>query len=74
MVISDSVIFANPIIQSLSVAAPKSSFLLLDKVYQKVSDAEELIWLLRAIQTTIPFLSEELSKNAPLRYAVWPSE
>lgn len=67
MVVSDPIISHNPTIQSLSIAAPKPSFLLLDKVYQKVSDAEELVWLIRAIQTTIPFLSEELSKNAPLR-------
>lgn len=74
MVISDSVISGNPTIQSLSVAAPKPSFLLLDKVYQKLSDEEELTWLLRAVQTTIPFISEELSKNAPLRYVAQPSE
>lgn len=71
--ITDPVISQNPIIQSLSIASPKPSFLLLDKVYQKVSDTDELTWLLRAIQTTIPFLSEELSKNAPLRYVVCPS-
>jgi hypothetical protein len=64
------VISQNPIIQSLSITAPKPSFLLLDKVYQKVTDEEELTWLLRAIQTVIPFLSEELPKNTPLRYVV----
>lgn len=69
IIISDSVISGNPTIQSLSVAAPKPSFLFLDKVYQKLSDEEELNWLLRAIQSTIPYLSKELSKNGPLRCA-----
>lgn len=72
--ISDSVISGNPTIQSLSVAAPKPSFLLLDKVYQKLSDEEELTWLLRAIQITIIFLSEEMSRNTPLRYVAWSLE
>jgi hypothetical protein len=74
IVFSDPIICQNPTIQSLSIATPKPSFLFFDKVYQKVSDAGELTWLLRAIQTTIPFLSEELSKNAPLRYVVWTFE
>ena len=71
-IISESVISGNPTIQSLSAAAPKPSFLFLDKVYQKLSDEVELNWLLRAVQSTIPYLSEDLSKNDLLRYATGP--
>jgi Generalcontrol nonderepressible 1 (Gcn1) N-terminal len=33
-----------------------------DKVYQKLTDIEEEIWLLRAIESTAAFFSAEIEK------------
>ncbi|KIJ11894.1 hypothetical protein PAXINDRAFT_157123 [Paxillus involutus ATCC 200175] len=45
----------------------KPSFLIWDKVYQKINDAEEELWLLRAAELAVDKLQSELLKNQHLR-------
>lgn len=45
----------------------KPSFLLWDKVYQKVNE-EDAAWLLRAVDLALPRLESELAKHLHLRY------
>ena len=45
----------------------KPSFLLWDRIYQKITDEDEERWLLRAIDVSLLYFSEELSKNENLR-------
>lgn len=46
----------------------KPSFLIWDKVYQKLSDADDARWLLRATHLALPTLVSELVKHLHLRY------
>jgi len=39
-----------------------------DKVYQRVTEKDEEQWLVRAVESSILFFSEELLKNEQLRY------
>jgi ABC-type branched-subunit amino acid transport system ATPase component len=64
---ADDIIRANTTIQSLSSASSKPSFLLWDKVYQKVLEVEDQTWLLRAGSATFSFLHDELAQNLQLR-------
>jgi hypothetical protein len=48
----------------------KPSFLLWDKVFQKVVDIEAEKWLLRAIDVALQFFQSELSKNASFRCVI----
>jgi hypothetical protein len=48
----------------------KPSFLLWDKVYQKLTDAEEEAWLLRAVESTAIFFSTELGKVGQQRFVL----
>lgn len=48
----------------------KPSFLVWDKVYQKLSDAEDMRWLLRTADLAVPKLESELVKHQSQRY-VW---
>ncbi|KAL5483042.1 GCN1 [Sanghuangporus weigelae] len=52
----------NAIIQSLVVSAGKPSFLLWDKVYQKLSSEEEETWLGRALSEAFTSLIAEIEK------------
>ncbi|TCD64479.1 translational activator of GCN4 [Steccherinum ochraceum] len=54
----------NTSIQSLLNTGAKASFLLWDKVYQKLSDAEEESWLLRSAERTFLYFKTQLSQNA----------
>lgn len=65
---SDSVVSRNATTQALANTASKPSFLLWDKVYQKLSSVEDETWLLRALQTTLSFLKSDLMKNEQLRF------
>ncbi|KAH9976102.1 ARM repeat-containing protein [Lactifluus volemus] len=56
---------ANPL---NAAAGPwRPSFLVWDKVYQKLTDVEEEIWLLRAIESTATFFRAELEKFEQLQ-------
>jgi hypothetical protein len=50
----------------LSTSRP--SFLVWDKVYQKLTDVEEETWLLRAIESTAIFFSAEVTNVEHLRF------
>jgi len=39
-----------------------------DKVYQKLTDVEEEIWLLRAVESTAAFFNAEIEKAEQLRF------
>jgi len=57
----------NPSLQALSATGTKPSFLLWDKVYVKVTDAEDQLWLLRACEAVFSFFASDLKKNETLR-------
>lgn len=52
---------------SIGSIGARQSFLLWDRVYQKITDEVEEHWLLRAIDASLLYFSEELSKNEVLR-------
>lgn len=66
----DAAISRNPIISAIAVIGAKQSFLLWDKVYQKITDEGEEKWLLRAIDACLQYFPTELSKSEALRYVV----
>ena len=53
--------------EALTGTSTKPSFLVWDKVYQKLSDAEDAKWLLRAADLAVPRLEGELGKQYHLR-------
>ncbi|CAA7260345.1 unnamed protein product [Cyclocybe aegerita] len=63
----DAVIAQNPVIAAIGTISAKQSFLLWDKVYQKLTEEEEEKWLLRACNVSLPYFKSELSKNETLR-------
>jgi len=54
-------------VSSIGTVGAKQSFLLWDRVYQKITDEEEETWFLRAIEASLLYFSEELSKGEALR-------
>ncbi|KAH9856756.1 ARM repeat-containing protein [Lenzites betulinus] len=63
----EDIISGNPTLQTIVAATPKPSFLLWDKVYQKLSGEEEEKWLLRATETVLPFFKEEFLRDEQAR-------
>ena len=63
----EDVISNNATIQSLVANSSKPSFLLSDKVYQKVIGEDDQTWLLRAAESTLLYFHNELSKNESSR-------
>ncbi|KAI0764358.1 ARM repeat-containing protein [Trametes elegans] len=66
----DDIISGNATLQSVTAASPKPSFLLWDKVYQKLSGEDEEIWLLRATEAVLPFFKDEFLRNEHARTMV----
>lgn len=64
----DDVISRNPVVSAIVTSTAKQSFLLWDKVYQKITDAEEEKWLLRATEAALHYFKADLGKNDALRY------
>ena len=70
----------NTTVQAI-VSSSRPSFLVWDKVYQRLTDVEEETWLLRALESTTIFFSSEVEKAEQLRsvfryfcvYSVCPS-
>ncbi|KAI0077211.1 ARM repeat-containing protein [Panus rudis PR-1116 ss-1] len=58
----DDAISRNATVQSLMTTGSKPSFLLWDKVYQKLSGDDE-VWLLRAVERALLHPSTQLDKN-----------
>ncbi|KAL4068779.1 armadillo-type protein, partial [Scleroderma yunnanense] len=61
------VVTRNTTVESLAGTAIKPSFLIWDKVYQRITDADDEMWLLRATDLVLHHLSPELAKNENLR-------
>ena len=60
----------NPAIAAIAAGGTKQSFLLWDKVYQKLSDEDDEHWLLRACDAALQYFANEFSKNEALRYVL----
>ncbi|KAH8103551.1 armadillo-type protein [Cristinia sonorae] len=58
------VVTQNALLQSLLNTGAKPSFVLWDKVYQKLTDADDEVWLLRASERTFLFYNAQLSQNS----------
>ncbi|KAF8553713.1 ARM repeat-containing protein [Imleria badia] len=70
----DDVASRSLTVDTLVGTSTKPSFLIWDKVYQKLSDADDARWLLRATDLAVPTLASELVKHQHLRVAfgaVW---
>ncbi|KAI5120166.1 hypothetical protein M0805_008433 [Coniferiporia weirii] len=63
----ENVVSRNTTVQTLAGSAAKPSFLVWEKVYQKLTSAEDEIWLLRALSSALVALKSELKKNEHIR-------
>ncbi|KAK0434719.1 hypothetical protein EV421DRAFT_1909191 [Armillaria borealis] len=61
----DDAVSRNPVIQAITSSSAKSSFLLSERVYQKLTDFEDERWLLRATEALIRFLAKKYLKTMP---------
>ncbi|KAI0944136.1 hypothetical protein AcV7_002042 [Taiwanofungus camphoratus] len=66
----DEFISRNATLQSLVSTGTKPSFLLWDKVYQKLSGIEDETWLLRAVETAFLYFKSELMRNEQARVMI----
>ena len=64
---SEDRISQNATVQAI-LSSSKPSFLVWDKVYQKLTDVEEETWLLRAVESTATFFNAEVTKVEHLRF------
>ncbi|KAG8904625.1 translational activator of GCN4 [Tulasnella sp. 403] len=60
----------NTVLQSIPTSITKPSFLLLDKVYQKLATVAEEEWLIRALESAVVRFQTELQNSEPLRALV----
>lgn len=65
---ADAAIAQNATISAITSGGAKQSFLLWDKVYQKITDEEEERWLLKACDAAMRYFATELGKSESLRY------
>ncbi len=63
----DDAVSRNSVIQAITSSSAKPSFLLSERVYQKLTDSEDERWLLRATEALIRFFSKEISQNNAIR-------
>ncbi|KAI0688462.1 ARM repeat-containing protein [Cytidiella melzeri] len=66
----DDAISCNSSLQGLLAVGSKPSFLLWDKVYQKLADSEDERWLLRAAEEVFTYYLTEMRKSAAVRAAL----
>lgn len=64
----DDIISRSVTADMLMGTPTKPSFLVWDKVYQKLSEADDMRWLLRATDLAVPKLESELVKHQNQRY------
>ena len=64
---TDDLISRNPTITSVTSSTTRTSFLLWDKVYQKITDNEDEKWLLRACVAALAFFKNDFTKSDTLR-------
>lgn len=65
----DDVISKNAAIVAIAASTVKPSFLLWEKVYQKVTEEVDEIWLIRALEVSLRYFKKDLEKNEVLRWA-----
>ncbi|KAG6884723.1 hypothetical protein C0993_008704 [Termitomyces sp. T159_Od127] len=63
----NDVISKNAALTSIATGSTKPSFLLWDKVYQKLSDSLDQKWLLQAWEASLFYLKSDFTKNENLR-------
>lgn len=63
----DDIVSRSLTAEVLTATTTRPSFLVWDKVYQKLSEAEDTLWLLRAADLAVPTLASELAKHAHQR-------
>ena len=54
----------------MCTANPKPSFLLWDKVYQKLGGEEDERWLLRATEAVLSYFKDQIMENEQSRYVL----
>ncbi|KIK38679.1 hypothetical protein CY34DRAFT_809070, partial [Suillus luteus UH-Slu-Lm8-n1] len=64
------IIARNTSIEVLTGTQAKPSFIISDKIYQKLTDVEDELWLLRAANLSLFRLKNELAKNEQLRLQI----
>ncbi|KAG2158689.1 armadillo-type protein [Suillus bovinus] len=64
------IIARNASIEVLTGTQAKPSFIISDKVYQKLTDVEDELWLLRAANLSLFRLKNELAKSEQLRLQI----
>ena len=67
MLFLEDTVLRNATVQTI-ISPSKPSFLVWDKVYQKLTDDEEETWLLRAVESTATFFSAEVAEAEQLRF------
>ncbi|KAG7440398.1 ARM repeat-containing protein [Guyanagaster necrorhizus] len=63
----DESVARNTVIQAVTSSSAKPSFVLSERVYQKLTESEDELWDLRAIEAVIRFFSQEISTNDAIR-------
>ncbi|KAG8955662.1 translational activator of GCN4 [Tulasnella sp. 424] len=61
------IVAKNTTLQAIPVPSAKPSFLIWDKVYQKLTDPVDEMWLIRALEVAVRQYRGELKQNEPLR-------
>ncbi|OJA10082.1 hypothetical protein AZE42_06300 [Rhizopogon vesiculosus] len=64
------IVSRNTSIEVLTGTQARPSFLISNKIYQKLTDAEEEMWLLRAVDLSLFRMKNELDKNEQLRLQI----
>ncbi|KAG1774599.1 armadillo-type protein [Suillus placidus] len=64
------IIARNTSIEVLTGTQAKPSFIISDKIYQKLTDVEDELWLLRAVNLSLFRLKNELAKSEQLRLQI----
>lgn len=67
VIILDDIASRSLNVDALTGTSTKPSFLIWDKVYQKLTEAEDAQWLLRAADLVVPKLEADLLKHQHLR-------
>lgn len=66
--IAEDSINRNATVQSLLASGAKPSFLLWERVYQKLAETDDQVWLLRAGEAVLSFYKAEIMKSEQTRY------
>lgn len=67
---ADAAIASNSAVSGITAVGTKQSFLLWDKVYQKLTNEDDERWLLRGADVALEYFTHDLAKHEALRYAV----